>query len=201
MQKSSFIFIGRSGSGKGTQAKLLIDFLKNTAKEPVLYFEIGQKFRNFVEQDSYSAKLAKAISDVSGLQPDFLTIWLISQAMIEKVKGDENVVIDGSPRSLKQAKVIDGVLDFYGFDKKFVIYLNVTEEESVSRLKQRGRSDDVSEERVKNKQSWFEEFIVPAIDFYRDNEKYEFIEVDGTKTISEISEVIKNRYSKAKQEK
>ena len=60
MNKNSFIFIGRSGSGKGTQAALLIQALKKSDpnREP-LYVQTGQELRQFIQGSSFTQKITK----------------------------------------------------------------------------------------------------------------------------------------------
>ena len=71
----TYIFFGRSGSGKGTQAELLIKYLQEQKRE-VLYIETGRVFREFMEQDSYSARLTREMLSGGGLLPVFLPVWI-----------------------------------------------------------------------------------------------------------------------------
>ena len=73
MQNTAYIFIGRYGAGKGTQAKLLLDALKrNRPDRPVLYLETGAKFRNFIAGDNYTSRLSKDGVDKGHLMPEFM---------------------------------------------------------------------------------------------------------------------------------
>ena len=59
MRKTFFILMGPSGSGKGTQAKLLMKYLKNNTNLPLSYLSTGESFRKFIKKQNYTAKLTK----------------------------------------------------------------------------------------------------------------------------------------------
>ena len=96
----SYIFIGRSGCGKGTQASLLIESLANSSDKKTIYLETGKRFRKFIEGNSLANKLSKQLMDESKSQPAFLAIRMWADALVEEFSGEENVVFDGTPRSL-----------------------------------------------------------------------------------------------------
>ena len=57
----TFIFIGRSGCGKGTQAKLIIEHLKEKTPDiPHFYLETGESFRKLMAEDSFTSRITKA---------------------------------------------------------------------------------------------------------------------------------------------
>ena len=104
----TFIFIVPSGCGKGTQAELLITYLKeNDPNRGIFYLETGEKIRSFMSGDKYSNKLSKKLYEDGKLQPEFLAVWVWADILIENLKGDENLVVDGTPRKLREAKVFD----------------------------------------------------------------------------------------------
>ena len=106
MEKQAYIFIGRSGCGKGTQVKLFIDQLKQQGRS-VFNFETGSKFREFIQGKTYSSQLAKKINDGGELQPMFLALSLWSTALIENLKENEDLLLDGTPRKKDQADVLE----------------------------------------------------------------------------------------------
>jgi hypothetical protein len=54
MKLQTFIFIGRSGCGKGTQVALLQEYIKTRDhKRPILYIETGERFRNLLRSLVY----------------------------------------------------------------------------------------------------------------------------------------------------
>jgi adenylate kinase family enzyme len=74
-KKKTLIFIGNSGSGKGTQANLVEEKLKEKG-EKVLHVELGDHFRDFLSMTTDTAKAATEIAKSGALQPEFLAIHL-----------------------------------------------------------------------------------------------------------------------------
>ncbi|MCC7004318.1 nucleoside monophosphate kinase [Candidatus Nomurabacteria bacterium] len=189
MSLKTFIFIGPSGCGKGTQAKLIIDYLKKNDSAPVYYLESGENFRNFIKGDSYSSKLSAEIYKKDILQPEFLAVWIWSHLLIENLKGDEHLVLDGTPRKLDEAQVLDSAMKFYDRKEVYCVFLNVSRNWSKERLLARGRMDDGKTD-IEKRLDWYETDVVPAINFFRDNPKYKFVEVNGEQTIEKVHEDI-----------
>ena len=74
---STFIFIGRSGCGKGTHVDLFLkEFKELKPDESFCYIESGKKFRDFIEGTTYSSELSKKIMEEGKLQPEFLAVWV-----------------------------------------------------------------------------------------------------------------------------
>lgn len=186
MNQKSFIFIGRSGCGKGTQAKLLSDYLKKIdPSREILYVQSGQEFREFIKGNSETQKLSKAIYDVGGLQPEFLAIYMWANVLVNKFTKNEHVIMDGMPRKFHEAGVLESIFDFYKLEKPVVINIDISKEQSIDRLMARGRVDDNRED-IAERLSWYETDVVPAIAFYENNPKYNFIKIDGNRSIEDV---------------
>ncbi|MCK4918227.1 MAG: nucleoside monophosphate kinase [Candidatus Pacebacteria bacterium] len=190
--KQAYIIIGRSGCGKGTQAELLINYLKNDLNRKVFDLQTGDKFRDFIKGEGYTNKLAKEIGDRGGLQPMFLVLSLWATALIENLKGDEDLILDGMPRKKDQADVLHSVFDFYSYDKPKVIYINVSREWAEEKLLARGRGDDEAE-KIKNRQDWFDTDVIPVLGFYENHEDYEFLDINGDQSIEDVHNEIMNK--------
>lgn len=188
MEQKTIIFIGRSGCGKGTQADILIKELqaKDSLKE-VFYLETGKKFRELVKLPNYTSELAYGVFERQDRQPDFLAVHVWSHVFIESLNGRQHLVLDGTPRSLNEAQILSGALDFYDRENRYVVYLNVSREASEKRLRLRKRGDDVKEEDIKKRLDWFDNDVMPAIEFFKNNDKYTFLDIDGEKSVEEIS--------------
>ncbi|MEZ4103170.1 MAG: nucleoside monophosphate kinase [Candidatus Paceibacterota bacterium] len=185
--QQTFIFFGRSGSGKGTQANLLIDFLEKKKGTKAVYIETGQKFRNFVKQDdNYTSGLTQKVLDQGGLMPVFMPIWLWTGELVENFSGKEDLILDGLCRRLDEAPVLDSALRFYGIEKPNIIYINTGKNWSLEKLRSRGREDDDKEEDMLRKLSWFDWNVMPAMAYFHGNPYYNFIEINGEQSIEEV---------------
>lgn len=181
MEQEPYIFLlfGRSGCGKGTQAKLLIDYLgKKDEKNNVLYIYAGEKFRELSGHDSLTAKLTEKVLMAGDKVPDFLAIWVWSNEMVEKMRENLHLMIDGSPRTVLEAKALDETFEFYKREKIKPILIDVSPEEIKDRLLKRGREDD-NEKQIMHRLAFYEKNVAPAVEYYRKESKNKLIVVDG----------------------
>jgi len=189
----TFIFIGRSGCGKGTQANLLIEYLKKNTTNSLFYLESGAKFREFISSSSYTAQIANDYMKEGKLQPSFLAVHIWSHLMIEQMKEDKQLIIDGNPRTLIEAQMLDGAFKFYNRVKPIIIFMNISREWSIDKLSKRGRADDKTVGDINKRLDWFNRDVMPAVEFYRNNPDYIFLDINGERTIQEIHEDIISR--------
>jgi len=189
VELETYIFIGRSGCGKGTQAKIIVDRLRASNERPILYLETGERFRSFVASDSYSSKLAKDIMAKADRQPDFLAVWTWSSTLVEKFTGNEHLIFDGTPRSLKEAKMLDTAMKFYGRQNVNVIYLDISRQTAKDRMINRGRNDDHLDD-IEKRLDWFDRDVLPAVEYYRQQVGYNLVVVNGDQSVEEVTEEI-----------
>jgi adenylate kinase family enzyme len=193
--KQFFILLGRSGSGKGTQAALLVSKLEESGVEKVLHLTTGGGFREFIQSGGYVANLAKSVNDTGALQPEFLAVWSWSNMFINKLQGGETVILDGAPRKPFEASVLHSAISFFGYHKPVVIYLDVSEHGSRDHLKSRGREDDKREEDVTNRMNWFESEVLPTVDVYLHDPRYKFLHINGNQPIEAVHKEIMEKLS------
>ena len=190
MELKTFIFIGRSGCGKGTQAKLLIEELKlRDTERPVLYMESGERFRALLKETNFTSELARGISDRGELQPAFLAIHVWSHIFIENITGKEHLVIDGTPRKINEARILADALRFYGRVQPHVVHIEVSREWSATRLASRGRADDATAN-VAGRLNWFDSDVAPAIEYFRDEADMRVLDINGEQSIEEVKNEI-----------
>ncbi len=180
----TLVFIGRSGSGKGTQAELLIKQFAARG-EPVFYAETGEQIRKFFATGSYSSQLAQKVSLTGNRQPDFMADYMWSNLLLYQFQGVEHLIFDGTPRSLFQAQILDTAMAFYQRELVHVIALHVSHLCAADRLAKRGRNDD-DEQGIGKRLAWYEKDVVPALDYYRTNPRYRLVEIDGERSIAEV---------------
>jgi len=188
MVPQTIILIGRSGCGKGTQAKLLRGRLDriDLEKQPILYVETGQYFREFIREGSFSSILSKETNERGGRQPNFLACWMWSKVLIEELTEGMHVIFDGAPRARAEAEILTTALRFYKRESPVVVHINVSREWSEEKLLKRGRSDDLDIEKIGRRLDWFDKDVVPAINYFKSDPFYKFIEVDGEQSIEKV---------------
>ncbi len=188
MTPQTFVFFGRSGSGKGTQADLLIKWLKaNDASRQTLYIQTGQKGRDFAKQDNFSARRIKDFIDNGKLFPAFIPIYFWTQVLVESIQeGTEHIILDGLCRRPEEAPILDGALQFYKRVQPIIVVINVSEEWATRRLLDRQRSDDIPKD-IKNRLDWYEKEVVPAIDHFRAHpEYYKVLDIHGEQSVAAV---------------
>ncbi len=191
MNKKTIIMMGNSGCGKGTQATILENYFKNKNEE-VFHLELGSQFRDLLNSTTYTATVAKKIAKKGGLQPEFLAIKLWAKMFNKYYSPEKNLIIDGTPRRLTEAIVLEETLKFYEIERPIVIFLNTSREVATERMLGRKRADDTLE-KIKERLDWFEKDVMPTIEYFRKNKDFDFIEIDGSQGIEEISKEIREK--------
>ena len=185
MEKAhTFVFFGTVGSGKGTQVKLLTDYLKKDGKFSV-YAGTGEGFRSLVNSSNYTGNLVKDIMLQGELIPDFLTNAIFANILISGLTGEKHLFADGYPRTVEQSKALDEMMQFYGRENIKIIYIEVSREEATKRNLLRGRADDTEEGLAKR----FNEYVnkvVPAMNYFKDNKNYEILTINGEQGIEDV---------------
>ncbi len=195
MKPQNFIFIGRSGCGKGTQVERLTSYLRQIdPTREVFCLQTGAEFRQFIQGDTYTQQLSKKVYMAGELQPEFLAVWMWAHILIEKFKGNEHLITDGSPRKLHEAGTLDSIFTFYGREKPFLIFINSSREESSRRLEGRKRLDDGTAD-IKKRMDWYDTEVAPTLAFYRNNTNYIFLEINGDQSPDAVWQEIKSKLS------
>jgi adenylate kinase family enzyme len=181
----TFILFGRSGSGKGTQAELLIEKLKKQGRD-VLYIETGREFREFINSGTYTASLTKESLDRGELIPVWLPVWIWAKEFINKFDGTQDLVLDGLARRMTEAPVVDSALKFYGREDCKVLHINVSREEAKNRLMSRGRPDDTEEAKIQRRLDWYDRDVLDVMDYFNEKKGYEFFDINGEQSVEGV---------------
>jgi len=193
MKKRFFIIMGRSGSGKGTQAKFLQELLEQNSFDDVRHITTGAGFRTFNAMDVYSSRLSKEVTNNGGLNPEFLAIWNWTSLFLQEIQENTTVILDGAPRKMIEVEALRGALSFYGYEKPIVIYLDTSEAWATERLIGREREDDAKKEGREQKMQWFLDNVLPCIAYFKNDTNYDFIHVLGEKTKEEVAEEVREK--------
>ncbi len=192
MNLKTIIFIGKSASGKGTQVEKLIEYINKVDEKKRLCFhlESGNRFRAFIQENNYSSLLSKKISEEGGLQPEFLSIWAWTGEMIANLERHTHLIIDGAPRRILEAKILDSALDFYDRNEVEIIYLNVSDEWAIDLMHKRRRADDIKDHDILSRLNWFKMNVSPVLDYFRAHKSFKFNEINGEQPIEQVHQDI-----------
>jgi adenylate kinase len=179
--------MGRSGCGKGTQAKLLMDYLQMNSDRKITYVETGERFRSFIKEQGHSSELSREIAETGGLQPEFLAVWNWASLFVESVSGDEHLILDGMPRRIREAHVLDSAMSFYKRTMPLVIHIETSKEWSKRRMMERKRADD-TEEDIERRLGWFDTEVTPIFEFYERDRNYNYIVINGEQRPEDVHE-------------
>ena len=201
------IMLGAPGAGKGTQAKMIAD------KYGVPHISTSDIFRANIKNGTELGMEAKKYMDQGLLVPDELTVRIL----LDRVAQDDcknGYVLDGFPRTIPQAEVLDSELTKLGDHIDYAINVDVPDENIVKRMSGRRACltcgatyhiehvppkkegicdvcgselvlrDDDKPETVKNRLNVYHEQTQPLIDFY--TEKGVLKTVDGTVPMEEV---------------
>ena len=201
------IMLGAPGAGKGTQAKMIAD------KYQIPHISTGDIFRSNIKEGTELGKEAKSYMDKGLLVPDELTVKIL----LDRVAKDDcrnGYVLDGFPRTIPQAEVLDEALAKLNDKIDYAIDVDVPDENIIRRMsgrraclacgatyhiehippktegicdrcgKELVQRDDDKEETVKNRLNVYHEQTQPLIDFY--TKKGILKTVDGTVDMKDV---------------
>ena len=201
------IMLGAPGAGKGTQAQLIAD------KYGIPHVSTGDIFRANIKNGTELGMEAKKYMDQGLLVPDELTVRILLDR-VAKEDCKDGYVLDGFPRTIPQAEVLDQALTERGDRIDFAIDVDVPDENIVKRMsgrraclacgatfhvehippKQEGicdrcgqelvLRDDDKEETVQKRLDVYHEQTQPLLAYYE--KKGVLRTVDGTKTMQEV---------------
>lgn len=171
------IFFGPAGAGKSVQGQIL------AARHGWRWLSAGQLLR-----DSRDAKVLEGM--LSGELVDSEQVNNVIGGAISRAESIDQIILDGYPRTLDQAKWL--VEQQSNFDQKIqlVVVLNIPHEETIRRLKIRGRVDD-NEEAIEERLSIYNHEI-PLILSYLSENNIPVTKIDGMGTVGQVHDKIEN---------
>ena len=205
--RMKIIMLGAPGAGKGTQAKMIAD------KYSVPHISTGDIFRANIKNGTELGMEAKKYMDQGQLVPDELTVKIL----LDRVAQDDcknGYVLDGFPRTIPQANVLDEALNKLGEKIDFAVNVDVPDENIIRRMGGRRACvscgatyhiehvppktegicdrcnselilrDDDKPETVKNRLEIYHEQTQPLIEFYE--AKGVLKNVDGTVDMKDV---------------
>lgn len=176
------VFMGAPGSGKGTQTQLL------SAKLGYEYFSTGVLSREYAKQDTDFGRRVKSIIDQGIILPIEIIVEIFTKKF-ESLTDKQGVILDGYPRTIEQAKLLENLMQQYRIANIKVLFLEVDKTKLINRIIKRGlnRADDdpaVIEKR-------FDEYLIktaPVKEYYE--QKGLLIHINGDQTIEQVHQDI-----------
>ncbi len=206
------ILFGPPGVGKGTQAKLLAEEFN------VKHISTGDMLREAVAKDTDLGRKAKAIMDAGQLVPDDVMIGIVRE-VLGSPENAAGFILDGFPRTLKQAKALTKILDELHIDDYRVVNVELDDDEIVRRLSRRlvcrndgkifnsemdgvgaggpcpncggelYQRDDDKEETIRKRLSVYHVTTAPVIEYYKAGGVV--VNIDGNSSIDVVNREIK----------
>ena len=191
----NLILFGPPGSGKGTQSEKLI------SKYGLMHLSTGDLLRSEIAGQTPLGLEAKSFMDKGQLVPDEVVIGMISSALDANPEA-QGFLFDGFPRTEAQAEALDKLLKLKKTGIHLMLALEVSEEELVSRLLNRGktsgRSDDTNETVIRARIVEYHKKTSAVADHYKKFDKVK--QVAGEGSIDEIFDALGKEIYKKKRE-
>ena len=185
MRKLNLILLGAPGAGKGTQAELISE------RYGIPAISTGQIIREEIASGSELGKQVKEYTSQGMLVPDSVVIDII-KARLAKDDCVNGFILDGFPRTIGQAEVLDDMLNKIGASLTAVVSIMIPDEMVIERISHRaaieGRADDADVEIIRHRIETYHAQTEPEIAYYQKSGKYH--EVDGVGTIEEVRDRI-----------
>ncbi len=204
------VLLGKSGSGKGTQAELL------EKKFGLNYIGSGDLLRARGRKLDFTGKKIINVLNKGGLVPVsvIFKLWVDKVEILKNKKNLKGFIMDGNPRKLFEAYLIDDIFGWYEWDKNIkVILVDISNKVAIKRIITRRickkckeiipfigefrkikkcpkcgnelthRSDDTLKA-TKNRLSWFRKDVQPIINYYRKTGR--LIKINGEQSIENV---------------
>jgi len=213
----NFVLLGPQGCGKGTQARLLLNKFKD-----LYYIYTGDLYRDLIGKDSDAAKRIKRVVESGDLVMESVTLSLWINKIIYNIKSNQGILLDGSPRRLKEAEDFVELFRFLERDKNTIVFvINISKQESFDRLTKRRvckkckqvipwigkykelkkcdkcggelfRRQDDDIDGIKLRLKRYRQWTIPAINYIK-NKNMKVVEINGEQPIEKVfKDILKN---------
>jgi adenylate kinase len=193
-QMFNIILFGPPGSGKGTQSQKLIE------KYGLKHLSTGDLLRSEIVSQTPLGLEARNFMDKGQLVPDEVVIGMISSAL-ETNPTVSGFLFDGFPRTPAQAEALDKLLLLKKTCIAVMLALDVSEEELVKRLLNRGqssgRADDTNESVIRSRIEEYQAKTMAVADYY--NAYNKVVHLKGEGSVEDIFESLCEEIDRRKQ--
>ncbi len=183
---SNIIFFGPPGAGKGTQAKIISEYLN------VPHLSTGDILRKkLLEKDNLAIELKKIMASGNLVSDDILNSIVSSRLSKESGKG---FILDGYPRTLHQSEFLNNFLSKTSNSIDFIFNIQINFEILKDRILKRSSEESREDDNIDVLETRYNEYLnstQKVSNFYKVKYPTIFYEIDGTLQIEEITEKIK----------
>jgi len=174
------LLLGPQGSGKGTQGRLI------SAEYGVPHISTGDMLRAAVAEGTELGRQAEPLLKAGQLVPDEIMIGLIRERLSQE-DPQLGFVLDGIPRTARQAEELDAMLEEIARPLRIVFELQLSEDVCLARLGKRaeeeGRTDDTPEA-IRTRLSLYHEQTEPLVEYYR--ARGILVGIDSDRSVEEV---------------
>jgi adenylate kinase len=181
---TTILLIGRPGSGKGTQAKLLsekLGWVRVSSGERIKAIRDGN--------EPFSARV-REVYDKGSLLPDWFADYILEDSLLG-LASHVGIIMEGFARTRNQAEHLTDIIDWLG-RSLIVLNLEVSEDEVARRMHSRSvienRPDSNTEEKIRERLRQYDALTAPGLAYFR--EQGNVIDIDGEETPEQIAEAI-----------
>lgn len=177
---NTILFVGPTGSGKGTQSELLSKRLGF----PV--FSTGDRYREIRSSDTHLGKRIQKALDEGYLMPSWFSTFLFEEAILYK-DPSEGVICEGVGRTPLEGQAFEKVMQWLG--RSYIVFcLNISEEESLKRQLSRGRMDSDTKEKLHVRFAAYAKDTKPTIEYFRSLGKV--VDLHAERSVEEIHQEV-----------
>ena len=183
---NNILFLGPPGAGKGTQAKILSQYLN------IPHLSTGDILRSKINQKDKLGLEVKNIIATGKLVSDDILNSIVNDRLVEN--SHNGFILDGYPRTLEQSFFLNEMLNKMNINLDYIINIelnyDVLEQRIIKRSKEENREDD-NMDVIKTRFMEYTETTKKVSDTYKENSSKIFYNIDGNDEISQITSKIK----------
>ena len=189
---SNIIFFGPPGAGKGTQAKIISEYLN------VSHLSTGDILRKkLLENDSLANELKKIMASGNLVSDDILNSIVSSRLSKEFNRG---FILDGYPRTLHQSEFLNNFLSGTSSSINYIFNIQINFETLKKRILKRSSEESREDDNIDVIETRYNEYLnstQKVSNLYKDKYKTIFYDIDGSLEIEEITRNIKQILKKS----